>query len=277
MKTIYVNFNLDDIHPQSSSVGQDFGGDRQHGVFRHLFALIEEFPKIKITLFTTPNYIDKSNDPFLLRNIKKLFGANYRRTWVGEPFKITKHKAWCDWLNSVKNFEIALHGYNHHNESAGLHQQEFHNLTEEEAEKRIKAAEQLCKEAGLDYVRGFRPPGWGTSPGMFAALRKLKMKFVALDATHFPGSNNCKVHQYEGLTNIPQNWDSKTGTIEDAKALLEKTNFISIKGHITEYCDKDKTFNGLSHQTIENIIKLINWLQEEYEVKFVTMEEMAKK
>tara|TARA_Y100000310_G_C20699363_1_gene828290 strand:+ start:1267 stop:2106 length:840 start_codon:yes stop_codon:yes gene_type:complete len=276
MKKVFFNLNLDDIHPQSSVVGQDFGGDRESGVFKYLFELIAKYPKIKITLFTVPNYQDKSNDSFFVRNCKKLFGLNYRNKWKDEPFKLTKHKEWCKWLSSHKNFEIAMHGFSHHNEKFGLHQQEFESLSFEESLDRLQKAEQLFKDAGLKYVRGFRPPGWGSSNGMFEALRHLKMDFTALHAKKFPGVNNFSTTKFGDLVNVPSNWDIRTGTIADAKRILEHGDLISADGHIAEYSDKDSTGNGINAIRVKNIIELLDWLQKEYIVEFVSMSDLVK-
>lgn len=279
MKTVYFNFSLDDIHPQSSKEGDDFGGDKDKGVFRYLLKLIELYPKIKITLFTTPNYIDKSNNRFIIRNIKRVLGLNYKNYWKNEPFKLTKHPKWCKWLNSIKNFEIAIHGHNHHNERKGLHQQEFHDLGNEESLRKIEDAEKIFREAGLKLSRGFRPPGWGYSEGMFEALKKLKIDFISLNKKDFPETSTYEVTKYKGLINVPQNIDinTKYDIIEETKKILQKGDFISAKGHISKHCNRDINENGLTEETFLNIKKLLEWLHQNYKVEFVTMEEMAKK
>ena len=69
--TKYLNINIDDVHPESGNYLADCGGDMEKGVFKYILKLIEEFPRIKVTLFVTPNWIDKPNDPLLIKLAKK--------------------------------------------------------------------------------------------------------------------------------------------------------------------------------------------------------------
>ncbi len=96
MKEILLNLNFDDFHTQTDEEG-DFGGDLENGNFRYIKALWDEFPGLKITLFTTPNWIDRPYQyHHYFYHIRKLLGI---RPVVphhnGEPFRIDKHPEWC--------------------------------------------------------------------------------------------------------------------------------------------------------------------------------------
>jgi len=280
----YLNVNLDDVHPEGSKHIADCGGDMERGVFRYIIRLIDEFPKLKFTLFVTPNWIYKPGSVKPVRWLKRLMGLKDYNTWNGEPFRLDKHIEWCEWLNEfVKkgNIEIAVHGLYHHNTSFP-HSAEFKDLPYEECKKRLIVAEEIFKNAGLIYTKGFRPPGWGISEGLFKALRELDYLYISLDPLACGISDKelsrFRVSVYGGLVNVPQNWDIKRGSITEAMDILKKYGFLSAKGHIQDRYEKDYVGNGLTEKSYENIRNLLLKIEKEgIKVKFVTLEEVARK
>jgi len=274
MPKVFFNLNFDDVHPEKSSNIADCGGDLEDGVFGYILELIGQFPKIKVTFFVTPNWIDKPEDPFPIKHIKKSLRVNYKNTWKDEPFRLDRHKEWCKWLNRhSKNIEVAVHGYVHHNPNHGIwHSQEFKGASYEESLQKIKNAEALFKKADLKFVKGFRPPGWGFSDGTLKALKEMKYTFIAVSPSR---SRGCKVSHLSGLKNIPQNWSIR----EDVSKGLEmaaKCGGVYAKGHICDKYGKDYIGNGLNKERYEKIASLLEKLENDYEVKFVTMLEMSK-
>ena len=277
MNSVYFNLSFDDVHPESSGDGTDCGGDRDGGVFRYFPRLLRKCPELKITLFVTPNWIDKANDSFFLRNMKRIFGMKYFNTWVGEPFLLTKHKDWCSWLNSFKNIEVAVHGYSHHADRK-LHSQEFQDMGYNDCRARLVNAERVFKDAGLNYVKGFRPPGWGISDGLFEALKDLKYDFISLDsvACNVGDLSRYKVEDYRGLWNVPQNWDIARGTIDEALEILDKYGLLMAKGHISNYYDGERIGNGLNGVTFGRLCELFERMKDKKSC-FVSMKEIARR
>jgi len=276
-----VNLNLDDVHPESSEHIADCGGDMEKGVFKYILRLIDEFPKLKVTLFVTPNWVDKPSDPRPIKFIKKVLRLKYTNKWEDEPFRLDKHEEWCEWLNDLVkkgNVEVAIHGLYHHRDS-DPHSAEFKDLDYEECKKRLILAEKIFEASGIKYVRGFRPPGWGVSEGLFRALRELDYSFISIDPVSCGLSNNkilrYKVFVYKDLINIPQNWDIKRGTIEEAIKILGKYGILSAKGHIQDRYGRDYIGNGLNEESYENIRKLLLKLEEIEDVKFMKMKEIS--
>jgi len=280
----YLNINLDDVHPETNEFIADCGGDLEKGPLKYVRRLIDEFPKIKITLFVTPNWVDKPNDPLLIKLVKKALGIKYTNKWDNEPFRLDKHKKWCEQLNKFVrkgNIEIAIHGLYHHRNS-DPHSAEFMNLHYEECKSRLIVAEEIFKQAGLEYVKGFRPPGWGISDGLFRALKELGYLYISLDpwACRIPEMtlSRYKVVVYKGLINIPQNWDIKRGTVSEALEILERHGLLSAKGHIQDRYGRDYLGNGLTEESYRNIRSLLLEIEKEgIDVEFVTMEEIAKR
>ena len=265
------NLSMDDVHPESNKHIADCGGDKEEGVFRYIIKLIEEFPDLKITLFVTPNWIDKPCDNAIIKTIKKKIGLNYTHSWEDEPFRLDKHPEWCEWLNEYVrrgNIEIAIHGLYHHRES-DPHSAEFLDLSYEACLKRLKISEEIFKKSGLNYVKGFRPPGWGVSEGLFNALKDLNYFVISCYPT------DMKITIKNGIVNIPQNWDIMRSSVGEGLKLLEKHGYIFAKGHIQNRYGRDYNGNGLTEKSYENIRKLLVEI-EKRDVEFIFMEKIAK-
>ena len=278
----HLNINLDDVHPESGKHIADCGGDMEKGVFKYIVQLIDEFPKLKFTLFVTPNWIYKPGTAIPIRLLKRFVGLQNHNTWIGEPFRLDKHKEWCVWLNNLVkkgNIEIAVHGLYHHN-TRFPYSAEFRDLPYEECKKRLILAEKIFEEAELIYTKGFRPPGWGLSEGLFEALKELGYSYISLDPIACGISTEelprHSVSIYKGLINVPQNWDVKRGRITEAIGIIKKYGLLSAKGHIQDRYGRDNIGNGLTEESYENIRNLLLEIEKEgIRVKFATLEEIA--
>jgi peptidoglycan/xylan/chitin deacetylase (PgdA/CDA1 family) len=229
------------------------------GPLKYCKELIDDFPKIKITLFVTPNWIDLPNQLFIKRQLLKLLGKDYTRTWEGEPFRIDKHPEWCKWLNKQKNFEVCLHGYNHHL-NRNPHSAEFSGMVYEEARRRIKLGLALFRKAGLKHVMGFRPPGWGKSPGLMKALAEEHFKFCACD------NKGNEPYKLDSLTIIPQNWSIHQ------PCMIKEGNVLA-KCHIQDIYYGEKSGNGLNKINYEHVKELLS----REKTRFLSMREMVIK
>lgn len=277
-----VNINFDDVHPEGSNHIADCGGDLEKGVFGYMVRLLDEFPTLKFTLFVTPNWIDKPCDHMVFKRIKKLLGLTYTKQWDNEPFRLDKHLDWCEWLNEFTKkgiMEVAVHGLYHHRKS-DPHSAEFEGLPYGECKQRLILAEKIFKDAGLRYTKGFRPPGWGISEGLFKALKEQNYLYVALDpiACKIPLNElpRYRISTYKGLINVPQNWDIKNGKVAEGVEILKTYGLLSVKGHIQDRYGRDYIGNGLTEESYENIRAILIKLEDlDIRVQFATMEEIA--
>ena len=270
--SVVFNLSIDDIHPESSTYLTDCGGDREIGVFRHLLMLVKEFNNIKITLFVTANWIDKPDSYSLLKFIKRIFRMNYSNKWKNDPFRLDKHIEWCQWLNkliSSGNFEVGLHGLLHHhgNPYVGYHSMEFLNLSYEESLKRIIEAENIFNRAKLRFVKVFRPPGWAVSDGLFEALRELGYYLSCK-------SLNLTPEIVRGFLNIAPNWNIGEDSIEKGMLLAKKYGIVTAYGHITSRYGRETLKDGVD-KNLDRIRTLLIKLMKNYNVKFLSMEEIA--
>ena len=120
-----VVFTLDDFHETNHRLDL-------------LLKLKEDYPKMKVTLFTIPSKCSVK----WLKDLKEKYG---------------------DWM------QFAVHGWFHdvsnREHQPELYPEECKNWTKEDAHKYLQMAENM----GV-FVNGFKAPGWGTSQGTYEAL-----------------------------------------------------------------------------------------------------------
>jgi len=283
------NLNFDDIHPESSTIGTDCGGDKEKGVFKYFKKIWKIYPDVKITLFITANWIDRANIRGLTYYLNRILGRKYTKKWELDTFRIDKFTGWCKWLNRFENFETANHGLYHHRE-INPHSAEFQDMSYEECLFRLKESEKIFENSGLKHVKGFRAPGWGISDGLFEALKGLNYDFIACSAdtttkiSKHARSNGAGIKNapliypsyHKGLINIPQNWDIMKSDVKRALEIVKCNGLISAKGHIAHVYDRELTGNGLNQESFENIMALLEEL-ENYNIEYLTMKEIANK
>lgn len=267
--TIFFNLNFDDFHPQLSP---DFGGDPDSGNFILFRRLLAEFPELKITLFTVPNWIDRPRRiPGPWYHLKRALGLPIIHPLANEPFRLDKHQRWSDVvgaLASAGRLEIAVHGYYHCNPWNYAHAQEFSHLEESQAYERIAQAEQLLGRCGIPFVKGFRPPGWGMSAGLIRALKRLNYRFISPFSPYLRLS---RIGVFEGMAVPPQNW----GLIDDptlAVDLAATHGVVFAKGHIAPRYGVE-TMDGITPTRWQNLRRVLHELHDHFEVRFVTMSE----
>ena len=176
---------LDDLHPENVSdlEGLDFGSDVTKPPMRVLGELFSKIPEIKTTIFTVPNWQDRSDWPNeIFFPLRKLFRV--RRGYSTDYFKVSDKK-FSNWVSAVSNFypgniEIATHGLSHHNKNLKYaRSQEFLGLDGSEVTNKLAEMVSILGTSGLSYHRGFRPPGWGVTEELTFELNELGFSYIA--------------------------------------------------------------------------------------------------
>src|SRR5262245_28429820 len=151
-KRAAVCFSVDDVHP-APVAGQALG---------HVQRLQERHPRLRVTLFTTPDW--RSIDPYPTRKLltripflrDRLFTV---KVHPAGTFRLDRHAAFCAILRQWRGAEIALHGL-HHVTAGRRPLLEFDGRSAAECRGIIDAAVRLFEDVQLPLTRGMSPPGW---------------------------------------------------------------------------------------------------------------------
>ena len=277
MGSDYVLFNLsiDDVHPESSGYLSDCGGDKEAGKLRYIIDLINDYPDLKVTLFVTPNWIDRPNDAGAKRLIKKVLKLPITNTWSDSPFRLDKHVEWCSWLNDYVDrgvFEVGVHGFTHHYSGSDVrvnHSSEFSGLSCSGCMSRLMSSEAVFKRANLRFSKVFRPPGWGACYELLEALKKLGYVMSCRSLSLIPEV----VHE---VINIPPNWNIGRDTIEKGIKLAGRYGVITAYGHVTDSYGSEYLEDGLNEVNLLRLRVLLNELASRFRVLYVTLSEVAQ-
>lgn len=156
---IYFNLLVDDFHPGITWNSQEWLA---------LETLLEDYPQLKVTLFTVADWDeDKVRERALFKS-----------------YRLTCHPGWVKWVMGFdhKRIEINFHGYNHWSYSRQT-SQEFAGLTFQQANSRINKMEYIFKMAfdgKLPKIKGFRVPGHLCGPDLYNVLKARKYKYLSI-------------------------------------------------------------------------------------------------
>jgi peptidoglycan/xylan/chitin deacetylase (PgdA/CDA1 family) len=270
---VYFNLNFDDFHPQ---VNPDFGGDPDRGAFRRLRHLLDEFPGLVITLFTVPNWQDQPRRgprPWYL--LKEFLGRPVVRPLTEEPYRLDRHPRWCAVvrdLSSQGRLEVAVHGYTHCNPSRYAHGQEFADADETEALWRLQSAEAIFREAGIPFIKAFRPPGWGVSGGTIQALKTLRYAVFSPFPSRLRISS---VGTVEGMLIPPQNY-SIVEEPQVALRLAAQRGVVFAKGHMVYRYGWERMENGITDRSWANLRQVLRLLHGNFTVRYMSLMQLAE-
>jgi hypothetical protein len=115
-KTCAVCFSIDDVHPGKSTDCYEAGGDLGKGALGHVEWLLERHPRLRVTLFTTPDWREMSPMPTrkLLARVPyvrdRVYLMKVRRR--GE-MRLDRHPEFVAYLRGLPRTEIGVHGLHH--------------------------------------------------------------------------------------------------------------------------------------------------------------------
>ncbi len=301
---------IDDVHPESSIIGSDCGGDLEKGVLGLLLKFVENNPEVKVTLFVTPNwqFLPQIRGLARIQLLLEKIGAKHVAVWMGkllvkkwpdDYYRLDKdlYKVWCDFINDLVktgNFEIGIHGLTHFNLLI-RHSAEFYNLSKENCIKKLESAEMIMSNAGLIFVKGFSPPGWGINQNLLNALLVRDYLYCAssidIQTPVFPGalcrgSGLQEILLYQPtilrrgqkrIALIPRNFDIARSDFSRALKIASLDGVISIHAHIENEYHGILLGNGINLKNLHRLEKLIKILKEEkrMNINFVTFGELA--
>ncbi|MFZ0764246.1 MAG: DUF2334 domain-containing protein [Bradyrhizobium sp.] len=248
-KSAAVVMSVDDVFPGTSQSAYESGGDLEKGALGRLLWLLERHPKLRLTLFVTPDWrrISPIADRFW-RHVPWIRDRVYLASVLPKgTMDLRYHPKFVSFLNMMPRTEVALHGLHHINQGHSV-SVEFENRDRSTCAAMLAEAIQIFDESGLRYVRGLQPPGWNCSLALQQACRDVGIDWLASardievpvskDAkTAMSGLNGVSMLFPEriapGLMHISTNFQA-TSAAERAFGILDAGGVLSIKAHITK-------------------------------------------
>jgi len=300
-----VVIGIDDVHPESSKDGSDCGGDLDKGVLGLLENFLQRYGNVKVTLFVTPCHMFLPQAPGverlhrIARSIHRsiadrIFYRFFIKTFEPNKYDIEESESFNLYLASlVKSgqVEVGIHGcYHFHN--IPPYSSEFKYLNEHEALRRIKIAINKFIKAGIPFVKGFSPPGWGVNRALIRALANERFVYIAgsadftspitYDATSreaglegvsliFPSLMGSR------LVNVPRNWTPHRNNLTRALRIIELGGLLGIHMHVENVYHKVYLGNGITAKNLSKLEKLVDAIESAYgnTVSFSTFSEVA--
>jgi len=261
-KTAAVCFSVDDIHPSTSTDPYEAGGDLGRGALGRLARLLDRHPKLRATLFVTPDWRPLGLHP--TRRLLARIPIVRRRMHLApvrpkNEMRIDRFPEFVRYLSALPRAEVAPHGLHHLHPGQRL-TVEFQEQDREECCGMLRRALDIFDAARLSYVRGFQPPGWNLTPPLAGALGDLGFTFVcsARDlttaATPEAVTRSCALRDFpllrpgimdDGrLVHFTHNFQA-TSRLERALSIVGCRGLLAIKAHIFKSGGGHSMLDGL--------------------------------
>jgi hypothetical protein len=257
-----ICFSIDDIHPGKSADSYDGGGDMRGGALGLVEDLLRTHPKLRATLFTTPDWRETTPSPTrrVLARIPHLRDRVYlTKVLPRGSMRLDRHPEFVRYLTSLPRTEIGLHGL-HHLHKGRVVVVEFQNESTEECGAILRKSMSIFRDAGIEFVRGMAPPGWNAPPNLLSAMVHVGLRFVtsARDVktpiargarAEMSGLRGVSLLEPELLLNgrlvhFSSNFQA-TSNKDRAFRIIEQGGLLCIKGHIIK--------NAMGHVALDGI------------------------
>jgi peptidoglycan/xylan/chitin deacetylase (PgdA/CDA1 family) len=302
-----IVIGIDDVHPESSLNGSDCGGDLDRGALGLLENFLQRYRNVKVTLFVTPCHMFLPQPPGIerlhgiARSILGLGGVADRvfyrffiRSFEPNRYDVEKSKAFSLYLAGLVKrgqIEIGIHGCFHFH-VIPPYSSEFKHLSEEEARRRIRIAVKKLAQAGIPFVKGFAPPGWGVSRDLLKVLAEEGFIYIAGSADFTSPVHVKAVSKEAGLKgvplifpskvfsnliNVPRNWTPHRNDLYRALKIIESGGLLGIHMHVEDEYHGTYLGNGITIENICRLEKLLDAIESTFggSVDFLTFSEVA--
>jgi hypothetical protein len=248
-KKCAVCFSIDDVHPGKSTDCYEAGGDLGRGALGHVEWLLERHPRLRVTLFTTPDWREMSPLPTrkLLARVPfvrdRVYLMKIRKR--GE-MRVDRHPDFVAYLRGLPRTEIGVHGLHHIHPGRSVFI-EFQDQSVRACQRALERALAIFREARLEVVSGVGPPGWNAPAALLEAMARLGLTFVvsardietpvsAAATTNMSGMKGVSLVYPElaadgRLIHFTSNFQA-TSSLERALGILDVGGLLAIKGHI---------------------------------------------
>jgi hypothetical protein len=288
-----VVMTVDDVFPGKRQAPFEAGGELEKGALGRLLWLLTRHPKLRLTLFVTPDWREVSPVPSSpLRHIPWLRDRCYLAPILPKgSMDLRRHPAFVSFLNALPRTEIGLHGLHHIHRGKRI-AVEFQQQDVATCAAMMAEAIGIFEGAGLRFSRGLQPPGWNLPPALRAACAALGVEWVtsgrdlrtrvqgdAMTAEGFGLQGSSLVfpqRTQEGLLHFPTNFQA-TSPAERAFEILDAGGILSVKAHITKQVPGHTHFDGVDRLYMNYLDRLFHDIEDRYgdDVAWTTMGEIA--
>jgi hypothetical protein len=285
---------VDDVFPGKREAPFEAGGELEKGALGRLLWLLTRHPKLRLTLFVTPDWREVSPVPTSpLRHIPWLRDRCYLAPILPKgSMDLRRFPEFVAFLNALPRTEIGLHGLHHIHPGKRI-AVEFQQQDVATCTAIMREAMGIFDAAGLRFSRGLQPPGWNLPPALRAACAALGVEWVtsgrdlrtrvhgdAMTAEGFGLQGSSLVFPQrtpEGLLHFPTNFQA-TSPAERAFEILDAGGILSVKAHITKQVPGHTHFDGVDRLYMNYLDRLFHDIEDRYgdDVAWTTMGEIAE-
>jgi len=278
-KSASVVMSVDDIFPGTSQSAYEAGGDLEKGALGRLLWLLGRHPKLKLTLFVTPDWrrISPAAHRFW-RHVPWIRDRLYLASILPKgTMDLRNHPKFVAFLNAMPRTEIAIHGLHHINRGRSV-SVEFENNDSAACTAMLTEAIRIFEESGLSYVRGLQPPGWNCSQALLQSCRDTGIEWIASARdirtpvskearTAMSGLSGVSMLFPEriasNLMHISTNFQA-TSAPDRAFDILDAGGVLSIKAHITKNVPGHTHLDGVDDLYMNYLDRLFDDIEQRY-------------
>lgn len=276
-----VCLSVDDVHPGRARDGYDGGGDLGEGALGRLEELLAAFPRLRATLFVTPDWRPLSVVP-TRRLLARIPGA--RDLFHLAPARprgamaLPRHPAFTSYLRSLPRTDLALHGLHHLHRGLRL-TVEFQRQSRARCAAMLRRGRELFAAADLDLTPGLQPPGWELPAALLAAMADEGLRFVvsARDLVT-PVSQSARtassglrgvslIHPQvvgeHSIVHLPVNFQA-TSAHRRAFEILDAGGVVSVKAHVAGDLLGYRMRDGLDARYAAHLASLFEEIERRY-------------
>jgi hypothetical protein len=248
----------------------------------HVEWLLERHPRLRVTLFTTPDWRQISPTPSrrLLSRVPILRDRCYLAPVLPEgTMRLDRHPAFVRRLKSLPRTETALHGLQHVHHGPQLPVEFQDGDDAAVCAERLNSAIEIFARADLPLSPGFCPPGWLLTPALAEALAATGFTYVgsARDVrTEVSREARSAMSGLLGvsllypeticggrLVHVTTNFQA-TSTVDRAFAILDLGGVLAIKAHAIKTLSGYVQLDGLDELYRNYLDTLFSELERRY-------------
>jgi hypothetical protein len=275
-----VVLTVDDIFPGTRGHPFEAGGALDKGGLGRLLWLLNRHPKLRITLFVTPDWREITPVPRSpLRHVPWVRDRVYLAPILPKgSMDLRCHPGFVSFLNTMPRTELALHGLHHIHRGKQI-AVEFQRQSSATCTRIMEEAVLIFEEAGMCWSRGLQPPGWSLPPALRQACVNVGVNWVASgrdlrspikpEATMAEGfgldgkSLIFPERTSEGLIHFSTNFQA-TSAPERAFEILDAGGILAVKAHITKFVPGHVHVDGVNRLYMNYLDRLFDDIECRY-------------